>query len=441
MLGDAGVPHRLLGDGGGPTALRSDGARRENHHESFNAARPTSDRTVTTLVVCLDRVDDVGATTGIETPVAGWEAVQALVTDVGLADPEDASVNSILEALRITRDLRDDGEDAVVAVVSGTAESMVTADRTVARQLDGLVADYDPDSAIVVTDSAEDERLVPLVESRVPVDSVDRVVVRQARDLESTYYLMKQFLADEELRQTTLVPLGTALLVFPVLALFAGPAVAAATIATVIGLFLLYKGLGIDALLARATRQAQDALYSGQVSVVTYVVAGGLTLVGLFAGALGVSGQADTEGVLVPTMEFCYTAVPWVTMAALTASTGRLLDEVLRDEGIRTSYLNLPFVAVAVGLVVRGFSAYFLEEAGTLASMEIPRIELGVLTIEPFALESGQRLAAFVVAGVLVSLIGVRIATYVGGSDGVGVDLDPTDAEGATEPESEGETS
>ncbi|GAB3685804.1 DUF373 family protein [Salinarchaeum chitinilyticum] len=395
---------------------------------------------MTTLVVCLDRVDDVGATTGIETPVAGWEAVQALVTDVGLADPEDASVNSILEALRITRDLRDDGEDAVVAVVSGTPESMVTADRTVARQLDELVGEYDPDSAIVVTDSAEDERLVPLVESRVPVDSVDRVVVRQARDLESTYYLMKQFLADEELRQTTLVPLGTALLVFPVLALFAGPAVAAATIATVIGLFLLYKGLGIDALLGRATRQAQDALYSGQVSVVTYVVAGGLTLVGVFAGALGISGQTEAEGFLVPTMEFCFAAVPWITMAALTASTGRLLDEVLRDDGIRTSYVNLPFVAVAVGLVVRGFSSYFLEEAGALSSMEIPRLELGVVTVEPFALGSGQRLAAFVVAGVLVSLVGVWVATYVGGSDGLGVELDPTELDAADLEAGDGDT-
>ncbi|WP_081638769.1 DUF373 family protein [Salinarchaeum sp. Harcht-Bsk1] len=379
---------------------------------------------MTTLVVCLDRTDDVGATTGIQTPVAGWEAVQALVTDVGLADPEDASVNSILEALRITRELRDDGENAVVAVVSGTPDSMVTADRTVAGQLDDLVAEYDPDSAIVVTDSAEDERLVPIVESRVPVDSVDRVVVRQARDLESTYYLMKQFLADEELRQTTLVPLGTALLVFPALAVFAGPAVAAATIATVIGLFLLYKGLGVDELLARAARQAQNALYSGQVSVVTYVVAAGLTLVGVFAGALGISAQPETEGVLLPVMRFAYDAVPWLAMAALTASTGRLLDEVLRDDGIRTSYLNLPFVALAVALVVRGFSAYFLEEAGTLGPLEIPRLELGVLTVEPFVLEAGQRLALYVVSGVVVSLIGVRIAAYLGGGDFPGVDLE-----------------
>jgi len=379
---------------------------------------------VTTLVVCLDRADDVGRASGVETPVAGWEAVESLVTDVGLVDPEDAGVNSILEALRIARDLREDGEEAVVAVVSGAPDSMVRADRTVASQLDELMATYDPDAAIVVTDSAEDERLVPIVESRVPVDSVDRVVVRQARDLESTYYLLKQFLADEELRQTTLVPLGTALVVFPALAVLAGLAVATATMTAVIGSFLLYKGLGVDELTGRVAREAREALYSGQVSVVTYVVAVGLTLVGVFAGALGISNQPDTEGFLLPAMQFAYDSVPWLATAALTASAGRLLDEILRDEGIRTSFVNLPFVALSVGFVIRGFSAYFLEQADLIGPLRMPRMDFGVVQVEQFALDSGQRLAVFVIAGVLVSLVGVRVAAAVGGSAVVGADSD-----------------
>ncbi|WP_143415526.1 DUF373 family protein, partial [Halorubrum sp. SD612] len=40
--------------------------------------------------------------------VAGWEAVRSLVTDAGLDDPEDASVNCLLESLRVARDLRDE---------------------------------------------------------------------------------------------------------------------------------------------------------------------------------------------------------------------------------------------------------------------------------------------------------------------------------------------
>ncbi|RQG89274.1 DUF373 family protein [Natrarchaeobius halalkaliphilus] len=379
---------------------------------------------MTTLVVCLDRTDDVGRKTGLRSPIVGWEAVRALVTDIGLADPEDSGVNSLLETLRVAQDLRDEDEDAVVAVVSGDRESMVSADRAVARQLDDLIAAHDPDSAVVVIDSAEDERLVPIVESRVQVDSVDRVVVRQARDIESTYYLLKQFLADEELRQTVLVPLGLTLLVFPVLAMRIGAAEGAAAITTVIGLFLLYKGFNIDEIMTGVAHQVRESLYSGQVSVVTYVVAAGLTFVGLFAGALGVSSLEETPGVVIPIVQFTFDSVPWLAVAALTASAGRLLDETISEEPIRSSFLNLPFAVLAVGMVVRGFSAYFLEQQGLIEPVVVPAIEQGVLSIDSFVVTGGERLALYVVTAIVVSIVGARIAMYFSSAN---VDAEPDD--------------
>jgi putative membrane protein len=365
-----------------------------------------------TLVVCVDRTGDISRKTGLRTPVAGWEAVQSLVVDMGVADPEDSSVNTLLEALRVTRDLRDDDDDAVVAAVSGVGDD-VTADRSVAAQIDDLLERYDPDSAVVVVDSAEDERLVPIIESRVQVDAVDRVVVRQARDLESTYYLLKQFLADEELRQTVLVPLGIVLLVFPALMMLTGSlAVAAASITAVIGLFLLYKGMGVDDYLATLPAQARDALYSGRVSIVTYVVAAGLALVGVFAGALGVSELSPEPPPLLAAMAFVYYSVPWFALGALTASTGRLFDEYIRHEEVRTSFLNLPFGVLAVGLVVRGFSAYFVERATLVESVAVPAMQVGALTVRGFTLTPEERLAVFVLLGVFVSLVGIRVATH-----------------------------
>jgi len=396
-----------------------------------------------------------------------------LVTDIGLDDPEDSRVNCLLEALRVTRDLRSEGEESVVAVVTGTdgdehdldgdggdrseahldtttdtdrashaepdtgieasrgparppvsqsrsqpAESAarqgVGADRIIARQVDTLISRYDPESAVVVVASAEDERLVPIVESRIRVDAVDRVVVRQARDIESAYYLLKQFLADEELRQTILVPMGFGLLVFPVLlALTDRLATALAAIAGVTGFFLLYKGLGIDDRLSTAAGGVHEALYSGQVSIVTYVVAVGLALVGVFAGAIAASSMSaggSGSDVVLPAMRFAFEGVPWFAAAALVASAGRLLDEVIRTDRVRSSSLNLPFGVVAVGLVVRGFAAYFLERAGAVGALAIPSLRLGAVSVRGFSLAPGTRLAAFVIGGVLVSLIGVQIA-------------------------------
>jgi len=358
---------------------------------------------VTTLVICVDRSGTIGRATNVPMPVAGWEAVRSLVTDAGLGDPEDASVNCLLEALRVARDLRDGRESAVVAVVSAESETPVGADRSIAAQLDDLVDRYAPDSSLVVVDSAEDERVLPIVESRMPVDGVDRVVVRQARDLESTYYLLKQFLADEQLRSTVLVPIGTALVLLPVLFAQFSAGTAIAGVTGLLGAALLYKGLGVDRLVAGMPERVQDALYAGQVSVVTYVVAVGLSLVG---GFFGVLAATDLSGVpvAVQAMEFTYAAVPWLAVAGVTAAVGRLLDELIRDEGIRTPYLNLPFAIVAVGLVVRGFAGYFLAQEMAIESS----------LIAGTAITPGQRLAGFIVGGVIVSLVGVRLASDVG---------------------------
>ncbi|MFH5797888.1 DUF373 family protein [Haladaptatus sp. CMAA 1911] len=371
---------------------------------------------MSTLVVCVDRNDDIGRKTGLQMPVAGWEAVQALVTDVGLADPEDSSVNCLLEALRVARDLRDGDETSIVAVISGTGDTRVGADRAVADQMDELMETYDPDSAIIVIDSAEDERLVPILESRVRVDAVDRVVVRQARDIESTYYLLKQFLADEELRQTILVPTGVALITFPVLLLYLGLAMATSTITAVIGLFVLYKGLAIGDYFRKLPGEARDALYSGRVSIVTYVVGVGLSLIGVFAGALRAAPVDSTGNVLMTAMAFAFESVPWIAVAALTASMGRLLDEAIRNDRVRNSYLNLPFGVLAVGLVVRGFSAYFLQRAGEIPPVVIPKITVGQTTVQQLTFDPSMRLAVYVVLGVLVSLVGVRVTSYVSGT-------------------------
>jgi putative membrane protein len=372
---------------------------------------------VKTLVICLHRGERLP---DVRPPVVGRDAVESLVTTVGVADPENSRVNCLLEGLRVAEDV----DGAEVAVIAGAGES-ISADRDVARQVDDLVAAHDPESAVVVVDSAEDERLVPIIESRLPVDAVDRVVVRQARDIESTYYLLKQFLADEQLRKTVLVPLGAALLAFPVLLFVVeSTAVAVGAIAAAVGVFLLYKGLGVDEYLARLPGEIRDALYSGQVSLVTYVVAAGLALVGTFAGVLGISGMdAPRVGEFILVMRFTYDAVPWVTAAALAASTGRLIDELIRDDDLGSAYVNLPFVAIAVGLAVRGFAVYFLERSGVFGEVSLPAAEVGLVEFDGVTLSTGSHLALFILASILISLLGVRVAAYVSSTDvDVGVD-------------------
>jgi len=89
------------------------------------------------------------------------------------------------------------------------------------------------------------------------------------------------------------------------------------------------------------------------------------------------------------------------------------IDEFIRRDGVHSAYLNLPFGAVAVGLVVRGFSAFLLEVTGVFDSFRVRPMEVGPVAFEGAMVGPGLRLTLFVVAGVVVSLVGVRFAAYV----------------------------
>jgi putative membrane protein len=102
----------------------------------------------------------------------------------------------------------------------------------------------------------------------------------------------------------------------------------------------------------------------------------------------------------------------------MTASFGRLLDEAIRDgsDGLSMPYLNLPFIAVAMGLVVRGFAGYFLERSGRLGPLSVPPLQAGPVSIDGYTFNPGGRLAVLLVAAVLVALVGVRVASYLSGT-------------------------
>jgi len=72
-----------------------------------------------TLVLSVDRDDDIGWKAKIESPVVGRQACLKAADTLALADPEDSDVNAIFSAVKIYDELIAKGEEAVVAVIAG----------------------------------------------------------------------------------------------------------------------------------------------------------------------------------------------------------------------------------------------------------------------------------------------------------------------------------
>ncbi len=354
------------------------------------------------LVLCVDLDDDLGRKTGFDTPVVGRDEVEAAAVALATADPEDSDVNVMFEGVHLYDRIQSD-ESVEVAIVTGNEGSDISANREVGEEVDTVLASINTSeeiTTVIVTDGAQDESVIPVIRSRIPVDGVRRVVVRQAQDLESMYYTIKQVLDDPETRGTILVPLGILMLIYP-LALAAdrlgmpGGAVFGGTSA-LLGLYILFRGLGLERLVDRIAEKTRTSLYSGRVTLITYVVAAALLVIGGVSGvntldAIRHQNDGQSLGALRVLAALIYGAVVWFSAAGITSSLGQITDEYLADE-FEWRYLNAPFYVLAIGGVLYAVSAYFLSRASLefLAGMLTAGTLLGLTSTLIFAIAESR---------------------------------------------------
>ena len=363
------------------------------------------------LVLCVDLDDDLGRKTGRETPVIGREAVTAAAVDLATVDPEDSDVNVLFQGINVHEELSGTSDQEVeIAAVTGVDGSDVQANRKVGEEIDRVLAELsasDEIRAVIITDGAQDESVLPVIRSRMPIDGVRRVVVRQAQNLESMYYTIKQVLADPETRGTILVPLGILLLIYPLVVLanlfeIAG-AVVLGLISALLGLYSLFRGLGLESTIDATADHARNVLYAGRVMLITHVVALALLVVGGVQGyetleivrsAVGDGGPITVGTALAA---FVQGFVQWAAVAGITSSLGQITDEYLAGE-FRWRYLNAPFYVVAIAVVLYALSGFFLPPIAGLTTFTLGDLALalaagtllGVLSTLTFAVAESR---------------------------------------------------
>ena len=372
------------------------------------------------LVLAVDLDDDLGRKTGLATPVVGRGAVEEAAVALATADPEDSDSNVLFQGLKVYDELvASETEQVEVVAVTGADDGDVVANRTVGEEVDTVLAGLQTGenvSAIVITDGAQDESVLPVIRSRVPVDSVRRVVVRQAQDLESIYYTMKQVLADPETRGTILVPLGVLLLIYPFVTIagyFDVPGTAVlGVLSAVLGLYTLFRGLGLETVVDDAVERGRNVLYAGRVTLITYVVAAALMVVGGVQGVETLNAVEESFGrpLAAPVIlaALVHGAVKWFAAAGIMSSLGQVTDEYLADR-FKWRYLNAPFYVLAIAIVLYAVSGFFLTNAGPES---VPAVQHLLLTDLAVALTAGTLL------GVLSTLtFAVAESWYPTGAD------------------------
>jgi putative membrane protein len=317
-----------------------------------------------TLVICIDRDNDLGEKAKLGTPIIGREAnVQAAVA-LGIADPEDSDTNTIFGGIRILDELRAKGTDAEIISFAGDKNVGVISDQKIAEQLEIFLKMNEVQRAVFVSDGAEDETLVPIVQSRMKIDSVKRIVVMQSENLESTYYILKHAFSDPKISQTFFVPLGLAFLIYAIFLLAHYPEGAVVGILAAVGLYMLYRGFGLDDILALERERLWDAFLAQRMIFISYTAALLTSIVATAYGAMEVWQLYSIEGVwyhgaLTLVAVFINASIWWYVGALLLVNFGKIFD--LRREG-KPIYKNVStsLFIIATGLLFWGAGTYIL---------------------------------------------------------------------------------
>ena len=209
---------------------------------------------VRTLVLTVDRDNDLGVKAGIRGPVIGRKATLAAALRLGLADPEESDTNAILGALHRHDKLNEEavGDDEVqIALLTGDVRVGARSDRAIAVQLDEVIQEFLPDRAILITDGADDEAALPIITSRVRVDHVEKIIVRQSKGIESTYYYVVKAIEDPRWRARLLVPIAAVMIILGLGLILPNGAKLIGAMPLIFGIWVLAKGLGWEQQLER----------------------------------------------------------------------------------------------------------------------------------------------------------------------------------------------
>ena len=252
------------------------------------------------LILCVDRDDDIGVKAGINTPVLGRKENVNAAASLALRDPEEADANAMFEAVRIYDNLKKSAksqEEYEVATIAGSDLRGVEADRQLVSELTEVLKKFQATDVILVTDGYTDEMVLPLIESRVPVTSVRRIVIQHSKSIEQTAAIfsryMKVLVENPRYSRMLLGLPGILLFVLGVLAIFGQLTYAVQALVLIVGAFLIVRGFGLDKTTRNVIKWLKE--YSPPpftVQIANFSAIAGILLI-VVGGYLGGTAVAD----------------------------------------------------------------------------------------------------------------------------------------------------
>lgn len=344
-----------------------------------------------TLVLVVDRDDDFGTKGGVATPVIGVEDCSVAAAALGIADPEDSDINSVYAAINIYKEMLNEGSRVEIAILCGDKKVGHKSDSAIIEELEEVMNEVNPDRIILVGDGAEDEYVYPIISSRVPIDSVKKVVVKQSPGLEGNVYIITKMLEDPIKRKRFLTPVGWILVlialvyILPMLYFYGINApnfsrISGSLMILIIGSALLIYGYSALSQISKRISKWLFGIKSGSIVVTFVFIAIALVGSGIVLGALSV------QNTYAPTLYQVFlrfgAAAFWpIIFGFLFVMVGSFLNEYISKGSVRLSFIIGSINLLAVGMVLTGafdLMMYYVDIGPSAIAPIAAEIAIGV---------------------------------------------------------------
>jgi len=304
------------------------------------------------FVVCVDRDNDLGRKAKVNGPVLGRDANLAAAQKLILADPEESDANTMFAALKKLEEARKEFKNVEIVTLTGAGKTGLKSDKEISKQLDQIQKKYLVEGWILVTDGMEDSQVTPLLQSRAKIISTEQVIIKQAQDVESTFYTVKEAFKDPGVARLFLGVPGLLLLAF-----FALGAYSIQGMALILGAYLLLKGFGIEEKIFGFFRMLLSSGAEQRVSVVLYVAALISPFFGIWLAYIQIMSSEFID-IGIDVMSALRAAYPFFMLAALLVILGKTIDAIY----LKRSYKVGRYIVQAASII----AVWAILDAGTL---------------------------------------------------------------------------
>ncbi len=368
-----------------------------------------------TLILCVDRDDDLGAKAHLTGPFVGREANFEAGTALALADPEDPDANTVLSAVSMYDELSKRGMEVQVATIVGSQNVGIESDRILAQQLEKVIEIVKADRAILISNGAEDEFFYPVISSRIKIDSVRRIFIKQTPTVEGVYYILIKTLRDKKMRRKILAPISAILLVYGFFLMLSDllslsnthnigyiSGIAPGLITFVIGLYLIWYAYDISEAIKRGSKSIWKAIRSGSQMLPFAIVTAVMIVLGfLYASSTVIDARNVPPQILVLIFVSSFL---WIGIfAVFVLEVGRFVNVYISTRKISWSSITAGLMFLAIGLIIQG-----AVDSIKLIYHLVP-INTALIVVE-------------VIAGILTAMFGGLLNVGVHGMDGTPID-------------------